>query len=39
MPVVLERLLYSAVEVAKQQVIVMTGEDTRGGFRVSAKIM
>jgi hypothetical protein len=32
-----ERLLFSAVEAAKQQVIVMTGEDTPGWFRVSAK--
>jgi len=34
-----DRLLFSAVEAAKQQVIVMTEEDTRGGFRVYAKIM
>ncbi len=39
MPVVVERLLFSAVEAAKQQVFVMTEEDTRGGFRVYAKIM
>ncbi len=38
-PVVVERLLFSAVEVARQQVIVMTEEDTRGGFRVYAKII
>jgi len=39
MPVVVDRLLFSAVEAAKQQVIVMTEEDTRGGYRVYAKIM
>ncbi len=39
MPVVVDNLLYSAVEAAKQQVIVMTEEDTQGGFRVYAKIM
>ncbi|OLS14188.1 MAG: hypothetical protein RBG13Loki_2199 [Promethearchaeota archaeon CR_4] len=39
MQVVIDRLLFSAVEAAKQRVIVMAEEDTRGGYRIYAKIM
>ncbi len=39
MPVVVERLLFDAVEVAKLHIIVLVEEDTRGEFRVYARIM
>ena len=39
MPIIVEHLLFSAVEAAKQQIIVMMDEDTRGNYRVFAKIM